>query len=240
MSRAGVSPDRGRTWSAGRDGARLAGAAIAGSSRGPRWCRRSTRSVARLAHAGCGSTSRRRRGSLLSRSVWWTVLRASLPASERAAEAPREWVASLAAAATARRRVARASIDRRGERSPARAKRSQRATHDSTALDPGSRHCRRFRPLAGSEDPLVVWSFVSPITTFDGAVITIQRVRQHLLRAPTPPQKLTDRVIQHTIAGQTPLTRPAHPCDRHALSGMRPITMLLLSVTGKLPADRRR
>jgi site-specific DNA recombinase len=64
----------------------------------------------------------------------------------------------------------------RGERSPAKAKRSQHATHNHIAPDLAS-FTAAVPDTTGT--PLVVRSFASQITIFDGAVITIQRVRQH-------------------------------------------------------------
>ena len=56
----------------------------------------------------------------------------------------------------------------------ARAKRSQRATYTHAALTrPPS-----LQAVPRAATPLVVRSFASPITTFDGAVITTKRVRQ--------------------------------------------------------------
>ena len=46
------------------------------------------------------------------------------------------------------------------------------------APDPAALHCK---PFPTRRTPLVVRSFVSPITILDGVVITIQRVRQHHL-----------------------------------------------------------
>jgi hypothetical protein len=72
----------------------------------------------------------------------------------------------------------------RGERSPAKAKRSQHATHNHIAPDLAS-FTAAVPDTTGT--PLVVRSFASQITIFDGAVITIQRVRQHscwLARSP--------------------------------------------------------
>lgn len=60
----------------------------------------------------------------------------------------------------------------------ARAKRSQRATHTHTPPTPAA-FIAAVPDTAGT--PLVVRSFASPITILDGAAITIQRVRQHVL-----------------------------------------------------------
>jgi len=47
--------------------------------------------------------------------------------------------------------------------------------------DPCSSRCRRSSGWPEPpEGPLVVWSFMTQIIVLDGAVITIQRVRQHL------------------------------------------------------------
>lgn len=60
----------------------------------------------------------------------------------------------------------------------ARAKRSQRATHTHTPPTPAA-FIAAVPDTAGTR--LVVRSFASPITILDGAAITIQRVRQHVL-----------------------------------------------------------
>ena len=63
----------------------------------------------------------------------------------------------------------------RGERSTAKAKRSQTRDAQPRAPDPAALHCK---PFPTRRTPLVVRSFASPITIPDGAVITILRVRQ--------------------------------------------------------------
>ena len=63
----------------------------------------------------------------------------------------------------------------RGERSTAKAKRSQRVTHNHTRPDPARLRCK---PFPTRRHPLVVRSFVAQITILDGDVITILRVRQ--------------------------------------------------------------
>ena len=81
------------------------------------------------------------------------------PPGYRAAPRTREWVASLAEQRPSRPAHLASRTTLGGERSPARAKRSQRATHNHTPPDPAAFIASRSRRC---HHPLVVRSFASP------------------------------------------------------------------------------
>jgi hypothetical protein len=94
-------------------------------------------------------------------------------------------------------RASRTPAAIRGGRSPAEAKRSQRATTTRTPPDPAT-----FKAAAPdtASTPSVVRSFASRITTLDGVIITIERVRQQLASTGEMAEPYEQRRVMRSVS----------------------------------------